>query len=560
MEYAAVVEVYQQLERTDADLEQVELLADCLASASSETLPMLVGTVRGKVFEPWEEADLGVSSSLTLDAIETATGRSADEIEAVWREEGDLGDAAAWAVEHATQQSLGTASLSLSRVYETLRGLAAFEGEGSQQRKVGEVAGLLADADPAEARYVARTALGHMRLGVGDGTVRDAIAAAFLDDAGDAASAVERAHQVTTDYRLVAETAREAGREGLAALDIELGRPVRSMLAKKAEGLEAGVTAVADDPDDVLLEYKYDGARVQIHHDHGDVWIYTRRLVDVTAQFPEVVEAVEQGVTAERCLLDGELVGHDPETGAPVPFQEFSRRIKRTYDIAELAAEIPATLYLFDAISVSGNALVEQPLRERLARLDGAFDPDPGAFERATSRRYDGTAGARSFYQDALSAGHEGVMVKNLAAAYQPGDRVGYMAKVKPVMEPLDLVVTRAQWSEGRRSDYLGRLFVGCRDGDGGFAEVGRLSTGFTDEELAALTETLTDCIVAEDGRQVDVRPAVVLEVEYEEIQVSPEYDSGYALRFPRFLDVREDCAPTDADRLARVERLYDQQ
>jgi DNA ligase-1 len=521
---------------------------------------MIVGTVRGKLFEPWEDGDLGVSSSLTFEAIETATGVSTEEIEAIWREEGDLGDAAAWAVEHETQQSLFVDSLSLARVHDTLRDLASFEGEGSQQRKVSEVAGLLADAEPAEARYIVRTALGHMRLGVGDGTMRDAIAAAFLDGSDEAAAAVERAYQVTTDYRLVAETARDDGLDELEALDVELFRPIKSMLAKKAAGLTDGVESVADDAEAVLLEYKYDGARVQVHKDGSDVRIYTRRLEAVTPQFPDVVEAVRDHVTADRCLLDGELVGSDPDSGDPVPFQDFSRRIKRKYDIQELATEIPATLYLFDAIVVDEETLFDRPLRERLDLLDDAFDPAPRTIERAASRRYQDESTARSFYQNALEAGHEGLMLKNLDAAYQPGDRVGYMMKLKPVMEPLDLVVTRAEWSEGRRSEYLGRLFLSCRDPDDGFLEVGRLSTGYTDEELAELTETLSDCIVAEDGRQVELRPEVVLEVEYEEIQSSPEYDSGYALRFPRFLDVREDCALADVDTLDRIEQLYDDQ
>ncbi len=558
MEYAAMVAVYEQLAETDSNLEQTDILADCLAEADPDELPLVVGTVRGKVYEPWESAELGVSSSLTVEAIETATGVGVDRIESVWGETGDLGDTAAWAVENETQQSLFSDSLTLADVHDTLRELADYEGAGSQDRRVDEVAGLLADADPAEARYVVRTALGHLRLGVGDGTVRDAIAEAFLDGSEEASAAVERAHQVTTDYRLVAESARDGGRDALAALDLELCRPVRVMLARKAQSLREGIEEVADDPGAVLLEYKYDGARVQIHSGE-EVRIYTRRLEDVTAQFPEVVEAVETHVEPDRCLLDGELVGHDPETGAPVPFQEFSRRIKRKYDIDTLAAEIPATLYLFDILSEEGTSLFETPLRDRLDRLNGAFDAAPGAIERATNRRCDSLETPRSFYEDALAAGHEGVMVKNLDATYQPGTRVGYMMKAKPVMEPLDLVVTRAQWSEGRRSEYLGRLFLGCRSDDG-FAEVGRLSTGYTDEELATLTERLEELVVAEDGRMVDLDPAVVVEVEYEEIQESPEYDSGYALRFPRFLGVRTELSPADADGLDRIERLYDQQ
>ncbi|RXK47996.1 ATP-dependent DNA ligase [Halorientalis pallida] len=560
MEYAEFATFCDRLAATDADLEQVRILADWLTETDADTVPLVVATVRGKVFEPWETAEIGVSSGLTVDAIDTATGVGVDRIERVWSETGDLGDAAAWAVEHETQQSLFSEPLTLERVYETLRELAEFDGEGSQDRRVGEVAGLIADSDPDEARYVVRTALGHMRLGVGDGTMRDAVAAAFLDGSGAASEAVERAHQVTNDYGLVATTARDDGRDGLAALDVELFRPVQTMLAKKAEGLGDGIDDVADEADDVHLEYKYDGARVQIHVDGDDIRVYTRRLEDVTPQFPDVVEAVSEHVTAKRCLLDGELVGYEPETGDPIPFQEFSRRIKRKYDIAEMVERIPVTLYLFDVLSHDGDSLFETPLRDRLDRLDRAFEPDAGVIERATHRARETDTSANDFYQDALAAGHEGVMLKNLAAMYQPGERVGYMVKVKPVMEPLDLVVTRAQWSEGRRSDYLGRLFLGCRDRDGEFAEIGRLSTGYTDEELAALTDKLTALIVSEDGRMVDLRPEVVLEVEYEAIQQSPEYGSGYALRFPRFLDVRDDLSPADVDTIERVETLFEDQ
>ena len=558
MEYAALVETYERLAATDSTLERTRILADRLADTDPDVLGMVVGTVRGSVYEPWENAELGLSSSLTVEAIETATGIDTDRIESVWSDTGDLGDTAAWALENRTQQPLVSETLTLTDVHDTLRELAEYEGQGSQRRRVDEVAGLLSDADPAEARYVVRTALGHMRLGVGDGTMRDAIAEAFLDGSEAAVEAVERAHQVTNDYRLVAETARTEGREGLAELDLELFRPVRVMLATKAEGLDAGIESVAPETGSALLEYKYDGARVQVHKDGETVRIYTRRLEEVTEQFPEVVEAVRAQVGAERCLLDGELVGHDPETGEPVPFQEFSRRIKRKYDIETLAAETPATCYLFDLLYHEDTSLLETTLAERLERLTGAFEPAPGDIERAEQCRPD-EGSPRSFYESALETGHEGVMVKNLGATYQPGTRVGYMMKVKPVMEPLDLVVTRAQYSEGRRSDYLGRLVLACRNGEA-FAEVGRLSTGYTDAELATLSERLESLVVAEDGRMVELEPAVVLEVEYEEIQESPEYDSGYALRFPRYLDTRRDLSPADADSLERVRRLYDQQ
>jgi len=582
MEYAALVDVYRRLEATASNNEKTRILAETFAGAEGtagedgDLLPVLVTLCRGKLVPAWQSLDLGVSSSLTRRAVAKATGVDADRIDDRWEATGDLGDAAAWAVEHAAQQTLFSETLTVRRVYDTLRDLATYEGSGSQDRRVDAVAGLVSDADPEAARYVVRTALGHMRVGTGEGTVRDAIALAFLDGADetetlvadDAVAAVERAHQVTNDFPLVATTARDEGIEGLAKLGIDLFRPVKSMLAEKADGLEAGIGSVAPDPSSVLLEHKYDGARIQIHVDGEEVRVFTRRLEDVTEQFPDVVAAVREGVTAERCVLDGEAVGYDPETEQPVVFQRFSRRIKRETDIEELAAEIPAVVHLFDCLAVDGESLLDAPLRERLSRLGDLLDPEPLALERATHRsladcedREAALDAAETLYADALDAGHEGLMLKNLDAPYQPGRRVGAMMKVKPTMEPLDLVVPRAQYSEGRRSDWLGRLFLAAYDPEtDGFVEVGRLATGYTDEELQEITDRLEPLVTNREGRLLDLEPELVLEIEYEEIQESTEYDSGYALRFPRFVRIRENLAPADADTVERVGDLFEGQ
>jgi len=578
MEYAALVDVYRCLGATDSTLGKTAILAEAFADADPETLPLLVRLVRGTAFPNWRSAELGVSSNLTVEAIAKATGVADDRIEAAWRDTGDLGDAAAIAAGEATQRTLVSRELTVERVHDTLRELAGYEGAGSEGRRIDAVARLLSDADPEAARYVVRTVLGHLRVGVGEGTVRDAIAAAFLDgtyDAaagevdvdGDAVDAVERAFQVTNDFAVVTETAREEGRAGLDALDVELFRPIAVMLARKADGLADAVADVAPGHADVHAEVKYDGIRIQVHVD-DEVRLFTRRLEDVTEQFPDVVDAVRAGVTADRCILEGELVGVDPETGDPVAFQRLSRRVKRKYDVAELAAEVPARTYLFDAVHVDGETLLDEPLRTRLDRLAGVVDPVSGQIERAAGPPPGAlgdadhpVAAARERYQAALEAGHEGLMVKNLAATYQPGRRVGRMLKVKPTMEPLDLVVTRAAWSEGRRSENLGRLFLACYDpAADAVREVGRLSTGYSDETLAELTADLEPLIRETEGREVDVEPEIVLAVEYEEIQESPTYDSGYALRFPRFLRRRPDLDPTDADTIDRVADLYGSQ
>jgi DNA ligase-1 len=581
MKYAELVGVYERLAETDSNNEKRDILAEFFADAD-DLLPVVVKLVRGRLFAAHQREELGVSSSLTLDAIGKSTGVADSDLREQWRETGDLGDVAAWAVEHQTQQTLFSDPLTVERVHDTLRSITSFEGDGSQQRRIDEIAGLLADSDPDEACYLVRTALGHMRVGIGEGTIRDAIAVAFLDGSDEAIDAVERAYQVTNDYRVVATTARDDGRRGLDTLDIELFRPVQAMLAEKGESLGGALADAAADGE-VICEVKYDGARVQIHKQGEEIRLFTRRLEDITAQFPDVVAAVREGVTAKTAILDGELVGYRPETAdtderRPVPFQRFSQRIKREEGVEAMAREVPVVVHLFDCL-YDGETLIETPFRTRLDRLDDSFEevavaPDDlqAGLEHSQSVRAaiesDGEAGAvdppaavTDRYQSALEAGHEGLMVKNPTATYQPGTRVGRMLKVKPTMEPLDLVVSRAIYSEGRRSDWLGRLYLACYDDDTeAFREVGRLSTGYTDEELDELTDRLEELIVSRDGRAVELRPEVILEVEYEEIQRSEEYDSGYALRFPRFLRRRETLDPTDADTIERLDRLFDQQ
>ncbi|PSP87392.1 DNA ligase [Halobacteriales archaeon QS_4_69_34] len=588
MKYAELVDIYRRLDATSSGLEKTAILTEAFSAADEHQLPLLVKLVRGRLYAPWTSEELGVSSSLTQRAIAKATGVSEAEIEETWRETGDLGDAAAAGITNRTQRTLVDTELTVRGVHDALRELATYEGAGSEERRIDVVAGLLSDADPEEARYVVRTVLGHLRVGIGDGTVRDAIADAFLDGSEEAVTAVERAYQVTNDYREVAQAARDGGRDGLAELDIELFRPVEVMLARKAETLSGGLEDVAAPEEGVLLEYKFDGVRAQIHKRGADVRVFTRRLEDVTEQFPDAVAAIREHVTAQRCVLEGEIVGYDPDTRALVPFQALSKRIKRKYDIAEMASEIPVVVHLFDCLYLAGRALLDESARERLGALDGVLSPEREELERATHRTLppadganreksdggssdgsigsDGEDGAaddatRAFYEAALDTGHEGLMLKNLDATYQPGRRVGYMMKVKPVMEPLDLVVTRAQWSEGRRSDFLGRLFLGCRNPETGeIVEVGRLATGYTDEELRELTARLEGLVTEREGRRVDVEPEVVLEIEYEEIQRSPEYGSGFALRFPRFERIRVDLGPEDVDSLDRVRRLYEDQ
>lgn len=560
MKYAALVAVYAELEDTSGTLEKTRILAECFSDTEPDLFPAVVKLVRGKVFEPWRSREIGVSSSLATEAIAKATGIDTEQIEEWWREEGDLGDAAAVAVAERTQQTLISEQLDVLRVHETLQEIATYEGEGSQARRVAAIAGLISDANPEEAKYIIRTVVGAMRLGVGEGLIRDALAEAFLDGSDEAIEAIQRAYEVTNDFAVVAERARTEGREGLAELDVQVFRPIKPMLAHKADDMASALAELGDTDEEVLIETKYDGIRAKLHRKDDAVRMFTRRLEDVTHQFPDVIDAVDTHIDGHEFIVEAEVVGYDPTTGTPVPFQDLSQRIKRKYDVEEMAEEVPVTVYLFDLLYLDGTSRLDESLRHRLKALDDILTPDEQRIERAANIQTASVDQAETFYETAIASGHEGVMVKNLDATYQPGSRVGYQLKVKPTMEPLDLVVTRAKWSEGRKSDFLGRPYLACHADDGTFKEVGRMHTGFTDEDLKEFTELVEPLIQEIDGREAKLRPEVVLEVEYAEIQESPKYDSGYALRFPQFKRIRHSLDPEDADTLERVHELYEDQ
>lgn len=556
MEYRSLVEIYGHLDETSSTLEKTNILADLFSDADS-LLPELAQLARGRLFASWEPDDLGVSSSLTVRAVSDATGVDEAQLESWWRETGDLGDAATMAVENRVQTTLFSESLGVQTVYDTLRGLSEHTGEGSQKRRTDDIADLVSDADPNEARYIVRTIVGAMRLGVGEGTIRDAIATAFLDGSEEAIEAVERAYEVTNDFRVVAVTTRDRGITGLNDLTVELFRPVKAMLAQKSASIEDALGAT----ERPLVEYKYDGMRTKIHVEGDEIQVFTRRLEDVTIQFPDVVTAVRESIDTKTAIIEAEVVAHNPETERPIPFQELSKRIKRKDNIEEMAEKYPTTVYVFDLLYEDGEPLVDTALAERIDRLEQIVGMETETLQRASNLREPSIEETESFYADALDAGQEGVMVKNLDAPYQPGSRVGYMLKVKPMMEPLDLVVVQAKWSEGRKSEWLGRLRLACWDDEHEqLREVGRMFSGLTDAELREITAKIEPLIESIDGRTAIIRPEVVIEVEYEEIQESTTYDSGYALRFPRFGGFRDDLGPKDADSFERVERLYEEQ
>ena len=291
---------------------------------------------------------------------------------------------------------------------------------------------------------------------------------------------------------------------------------------------------------------------MQIHKEGDRVAIFSRRLENVTASLPEIVLAARQ-ITAKSAILDGEAVAIDKD-GRPMAFQEILKRFRRKYNVEKLAAQIPLRLFLFDLIYLDGKSVTDLPLRERRGLLEKIADP-----AYLADQILSGSAeAAEGIYRQALAAGHEGLILKNPSSVYAPGKRGKNWLKIKPVMETLDLVVIGAKWGEGRRASFLGSYRLGCLDtATGNLLDMGFVATGLTDEALAELTEMFRELILLEKGMEVEIKPAVIFEVAYEEIQRSPNYSSGYALRFPRMVAVRDDKSLEEADSLERVVSLY---
>jgi DNA ligase-1 len=552
MEFAAFADRAAAIEAESADLEIVDLVTDLFLTAGSD-LRTVARFVQGRVFPAHDSTTLDIGPSLCYDAIARAAGRnvSAADVEERVAETGEIGTVAA-SYEFGGQQGLtafagdgesGADALTVGEVDARLRELAAVAGAGSQDRKLDVLFGLFNRCDPDEARYLARLVLSEMRIGVGEGTVRDAVAEAF----DVPVEAVGRALQVTNDYGLVAEIAREEGESGLATQRLEIGRPVQAMLAQAGsvtDALEAwGAAAV---------ETKYDGARVQVHYDGDRVWLFSRNMEDVTDALPELVTFVEESLSVPA-ILDGEAVAVDDD-GHPLPFQEILKRFRRKHDVEKAREEVAVELDAFDCLHADGEDLLDAPLTERHDRLAEILDSGVSKL-----RVVDDPDEIAAIEATALDEGHEGIMLKDPESTYSPGRRGRNWLKRKPDVETLDLVVTGAEWGEGRRAELLGTFEVSVRSDDG-YAPVGNVATGITDEELADLTDLLDAHVRVEDGKTVEIDPAVVFEVGYEEIQPSPTYDSGWALRFPRFVGVRDDKGPADADSLDRLERLAAEQ
>ncbi len=578
MQYLELCELYDSLEKTSKRLEKTYYLADFLKKTPDEDIPVITLLIQGRLFPLWDSRELGVADKLIIKAIAKATGKEVEKINDFWREIGDLGNVAEHLGKKKSQSTLFSKKLDVKKVFTNLQKLAGLVGQGTVDQKVGLIAELLTSAEPLEARYIVRTTLNDLRVGVGDGSIRDAIVWSSFDFKYDKNgitwedekterveynrinSIVENAYNLLNDFSEVALIARK-GEKKLVNVELKIGNPIKVMLAQKAQNISEAFETVGKP---AQFEFKMDGFRMQIHKKDDFIQIFTRNLEDVTDQFPEVVDYIKK-VKAKSFILDAEAVGFNPKTKKYLPFQKISQRVKRKYDIEKVADEFPVEVNVFDMLYLEGKNLINEQFEERRRLIEKVVPSIDKKIIPARKIVTDSEEKAKKFYEDSLSSGNEGLMAKKMDAPYKPGSRVGYMLKLKPTMETLDLAIVGAEWGEGKRANWLTSYTLACKQGDE-FLEIGKLGTGIKEKEdseggtFTHMTEILQPLITEQKGKEIKVKPKVIIEVKYEEIQASPTYSSGFALRFPRMVRVRDDKGLDDISTLKDIKKAYELQ
>jgi len=580
MRYSKLVEIYEQLSSTTKRLEKTKILSKFLKYLPEDDKDILY-LFLGNIYPEYSEKKIGISNQLTIKAISKATGTPINQVVKEWKLIGDLGEVAEKLTANKKQSTLHNHILTTEKVLTNLRKLPELEGKGTVDKKISLITELLTSATPKEALYLTRILIRDLRIGIKESTIREAIADAFFNDKKQAAKQIQDAIDKTNDLAFVFNIAKRGKLKHFEKISIEIGKPIKVMLAQKVKKIEDGFEAVGKP---CAIEYKYDGFRLLIHKKQKEIILFTRRLENVTKQFPEVVDYIKKYVKGHSFILDSEAVGYDKKTKKYVAFQKISQRIKRKYEIEKLQKELPLEINIFDILYYNGKPLIKEPFEKRTKLLRKIIQNKPYRIIAAKQIITGDKEEAEEFYKKSLEENQEGVMMKNLSAPYKLGSRVGHMLKIKPEERDLDLVITGAEYGTGKRSGWLSSFILSClndnlssvrvgRDSQGGhykekFLEIGKMGTGIKEksaEEVGGvsfkeLTKMIKPLIIEEKGKSVKIKPKIVIAVTYQEIQKSPNYSSGFALRFPRFTALRPDKSPDDIATLKEVEKDYEKQ
>jgi DNA ligase-1 len=599
VDFHDLAERMEAIEATPSRLEMAELLADTLSAADGEETPPIAYMLLGGLAPEFEGLEVGLAENRVRELIRTQTGTSEAELDELMAEEGDLGLVAEhlWEASDGGQMALDAfgqreaTRLSVQEVHERLSEIARIEGEGSQEKRKRHAMRLADQVDPIEARYLVRFLVGQLRLGVADQTLLDGAAIAYapqeqIGEGDDGLprppeafrETLERAYNLTSDIGAVLSEAREEGQEGLAAVEITPGMPVRPMLAERGKDAETIFDNVGTP---ALAEYKYDGLRIQAHVTADEVHLFSRRLEDVTSPYPDVVEHLQEALGDTEAVVEGEAVPVDPETGEIQPFQEIAKRRGRKHDLQAAVEEVPIDLYMFDCLWVDGRDLTPEPVEERRDRLE-AILADHEHVAPSHARQVHDPAELDAFFEDAVQDGSEGLMVKKTGedSHYQAGARgyrwIKYKADYQAELaDSMDLVVVGAWHGKGRRAGWYGTLLGAAWDEDEArYKTVCKVGTGFTDEDLDQLDELLGPHQREDPPKGLDIElepdvffdPELVAEIHGADLTRSPVHtaaedeEGGIALRFPRFVRWCTDKGPQDATTVDEVRSMYDDQ
>ena len=580
MRYERLARAYEEIESTSGALDKIAIFAEVLKEAEAAEIDRVIALTMGKLFPDWKgEPEIGIAEKMAVQVVASAASVPEKRVHELLRSLGDIGAAAEELLSESVQATLWADELTVNRVFDTLYQTAKASGQGSSREKVSLLVGLLSEAQPLEAKYILRTVTGSLRLGLGHMGMIDALAIAFTggrETRGD----IERAFNVCSDLGYVARLLAEKGIDAVRSISVEVGRPIRMMAAKK---LSDPVEIMQKVGGRALVEYKYDGERLQVHKDDDEIVLFSRRQERITDQYPDVVEYVRKHVRSKRCVIEGECVAIDPGTGEMRPFQELMRR-KRKTDIEEMSKEAPVRLFLFDVLYVEDRDVTGRPMLERRSILEKIIDVSRDV-RLTTGEVTDSAERLEEIFMAALDTGHEGVIAKAVHehSTYQAGSRSWLWIKLKAsytegMSDSVDLVIVGALHGRGKRTGVYGAILAAAYDDETDtFPTVCKIGTGFTDEMLQEFKERL-EPLVAEtrDPRiisdiEADVwfEPRLVIEVLGDEITVSPIHpagrdkigEGGLAIRFPRFTGRwRDDKDPTQATTVSEMIELFEQQ
>ena len=551
MKYQELVDVYSALEATTKRLEKTDIIAEYLKKLDADTIGKVGLLLLGGVFPAWSSEEIGIGAKLVERAVAEAVGTTQAKVEDAVRDEGDIGLACIDLYSKKSQMTFFSQPLTINFVFDSLQKLSKISGSRSTNRKISIILELLSQASATEAKYLTRTITEELRIGVGDGIVRDAIAQAFNIDK----KIVERAQMLTNDFSVVATTALVEGAEGLTKLNLTPGTPVKPMLAQ----LSPPVAEIIAEMGTAICETKYDGIRLQVHRNGDEIRIFTRRLENITHALPEIVELFDEHLPHDDYIVEGEVIA--TRDGKPLPFQNILHRVRRKYNVEEAMENVPLKLYLFDVLYYK-EPMIDEPLMTRRQTLESIVDTSVDAMNLSTMivGTPENIDEIEELFNSSIAAHHEGIMIKDASEPYIPGIRGKKMLKYKAEPETLDMIIVGGTYGIGKRGDFVGSYLVALRDENDEFKTVAYAATGLDDATLEYLTGKMKEIEITTKGREIVVEPKIVLEIAFSEIVESPEYETGYSLRFPVVKNIRKDKGPMDVDTVERLLSMYEAQ